>query len=134
MEDRVSATPAALKLIQEVIADRNQLCLISRRLLRRPIAHVLPQNDFIVGDRDVLLGHIGGAPVYISASQFEAWKHTELIIDVVFGRGRHVLARQWAGSAVFDALDGMRRLVRHLTRRQDLFPGWIPFWGAVAER
>jgi hypothetical protein len=30
----------------------------------------------------VLLGHIGGAPVYISASQFEVWKHTDLIIDV----------------------------------------------------
>ena len=45
-----------------------------------------PQNEFIVGDADVLLGHIGGAPVYISASQFEVWKHTDLIIDVVPGR------------------------------------------------
>ena len=26
-------------------------------------------------------------PVYISASQFEVWKHTQLIIDVVPGRG-----------------------------------------------
>jgi uncharacterized protein (DUF779 family) len=34
-----------------------------------------------------LLGHIGDAPVYISASQFEDWKHTDLIIDVVPGRG-----------------------------------------------
>ena len=46
-----------------------------------------PQAEFIVGDRDVLLGEIGGAPVYISASQFEAWRHTQLIIDVVPGRG-----------------------------------------------
>jgi len=46
-----------------------------------------PQNDFIVGDRDVLLGEIGGAPFYISPSQFEYWKHTQLIIDVVPGRG-----------------------------------------------
>lgn len=46
-----------------------------------------PQDDFIVGDRDVLLGEIGGAPFYISASQFEYWKHTQLIIDVVEGRG-----------------------------------------------
>jgi len=45
------------------------------------------QNDFIVGDHDVLLGEIGGAPVYISGPQYEAWKHTELIIDVVPGRG-----------------------------------------------
>jgi len=46
-----------------------------------------PQNDFIVGDRDVLLGEVGGAPFYISPAQFEYWKHTQLIIDVVPGRG-----------------------------------------------
>lgn len=33
------------------------------------------------------LGHIGGAPVYISGPQYDAWKHTDLIIDVVPGRG-----------------------------------------------
>ena len=46
-----------------------------------------PQGDFIVGDRDVRLGDIAGAPFYISPSQFEYWKHTQLIIDVVEGRG-----------------------------------------------
>ena len=46
-----------------------------------------PQDDFIVGDRDVKLGEIGGAPFYISPSQFEYWKHTQLIIDVVEGQG-----------------------------------------------
>ena len=46
-----------------------------------------PRSKFIIGDTDVLLGHIGDAPVYISASQFEVWKHTDLIIDVVPGRG-----------------------------------------------
>jgi uncharacterized protein (DUF779 family) len=40
-----------------------------------------------VGDADVKLGEIGGVPVYISAGQFEAWKHTQLVIDVVPGRG-----------------------------------------------
>ena len=46
-----------------------------------------PAGDFIVGDRDRLLGHIGGAPFYISGPQFEYWKHTQLNIDVVPGRG-----------------------------------------------
>ena len=46
-----------------------------------------PRSEFIIGDTDVLLGQIGDAPVYISASQFEVWKHTDLIIDVVPGRG-----------------------------------------------
>ena len=46
-----------------------------------------PDGEFIVGDRDVLLGILEGAPVWISGSQFETWKHTHLVIDVVPGRG-----------------------------------------------
>ncbi len=46
-----------------------------------------PQGEFIVGDYDRLLGEIGGMPFYISGPQFEYWQHTQLIIDVVPGRG-----------------------------------------------
>jgi uncharacterized protein (DUF779 family) len=46
-----------------------------------------PANDFRVGQRDVLLGEVDGVPVYIGALQFEAWQHTQLLIDVVPGRG-----------------------------------------------
>jgi uncharacterized protein (DUF779 family) len=49
-----------------------------------------PDGDFIVGDRDVLLAvfDVGGSvPVWISGPQFDAWQHTQLIIDVVPGRG-----------------------------------------------
>jgi hypothetical protein len=34
-----------------------------------------------------LLGEIAGAPFYISRPQFEVWRHTQLIIDLVPGRG-----------------------------------------------
>ena len=44
-------------------------------------------GEFEVGRNDVRLGTIGGAPFYISRPQFEYWKHTHLIIDVVAGRG-----------------------------------------------
>lgn len=46
-----------------------------------------PADDFKIGARDVLLGEIGGVKVYIGGSQYELWKHTQLIIDVVPGRG-----------------------------------------------
>ena len=46
-----------------------------------------PQGEFLVGDSDVCLGEIGQAPFYISKPQFEYWKYTQLIIDVVDGRG-----------------------------------------------
>jgi uncharacterized protein (DUF779 family) len=45
------------------------------------------QDDFIVNDRDVKLGEFADAPLYMSPSQYEYCKHTQLIIDVVEGRG-----------------------------------------------
>jgi hypothetical protein len=46
-----------------------------------------PRGEFHVGDYDVLLGTLGETPFYISGPQFEYWKHTELTLDVVPGRG-----------------------------------------------
>jgi uncharacterized protein (DUF779 family) len=46
-----------------------------------------PRGDFMVGDQDVLMGTLADTPFYISRPQFEYWKHTQLILDVVPGRG-----------------------------------------------
>jgi uncharacterized protein (DUF779 family) len=46
-----------------------------------------PAGEFRVGAQDVLMGHIAGCPFYMGAAQFEYWRHTQLIIDVVPGRG-----------------------------------------------
>ena len=46
-----------------------------------------PAGEFKVGGQDVLLGEIGGCPFYIGAAQFEYWKYTQIVIDVVPGRG-----------------------------------------------
>jgi len=62
-----------------------------------------PEGEFIVGDRDVLLGVLCGAPVWISGTQFDTWKHTQLIIDVVPGRG---------GGFSLEAPEGVRFLSR----------------------
>ena len=45
------------------------------------------QGDFKTGARDVLLGDVEGAPFWMGGAQFEYWKHTELTLDVVTGRG-----------------------------------------------
>jgi uncharacterized protein len=44
-------------------------------------------GDFRVGGQDIHLGQIAGCDFYIGAAQFEYWRHTQLIIDVVPGRG-----------------------------------------------
>jgi uncharacterized protein (DUF779 family) len=80
--------PAALRLIEEIVREHGPVLFHqSGGCCDGSSPMCYPRNEFIIGDTDVLLGHIGGAPVYISAPQFEAWKHTDLIIDVVPGRG-----------------------------------------------
>jgi uncharacterized protein (DUF779 family) len=47
-----------------------------------------PAGEFRVGMQDVLLGQIAGdVPVWIGAAQFAYWRHTQVTIDVVPGRG-----------------------------------------------
>lgn len=46
-----------------------------------------PAREFRVGGRDVHLGDVAGVPVYIGGQQYELWRHTQLLIDVVPGRG-----------------------------------------------
>ena len=88
MEDKVSATPAALELIATLQSEYGPILFHqSGGCCDGSSPMCYPQGDFIIGDQDVRLGEIGGAPVYISASQYDVWKHTELIIDVVPGRG-----------------------------------------------
>jgi uncharacterized protein (DUF779 family) len=62
-----------------------------------------PRGEFLVGDSDVQLGEIGATPFYMSRSQFEYWKHTELTVDVVPGRG---------GMFSLEGSDGVRFLIR----------------------
>jgi uncharacterized protein (DUF779 family) len=41
-----------------------------------------------VGSSDVLRGHVADdTPFWMSADQYEYWKHTHLTVDVVPGRG-----------------------------------------------
>ena len=62
-----------------------------------------PRGEFMVGDSDVQLGEVDGEPFYLSRSQFEYWKHTQLILDVVPGRG---------GMFSLDGPEGLRFLIR----------------------
>ena len=62
-----------------------------------------PRGEFLVGDQDVLLGTLGDTPFYMSRSQFEYWKHTQLILDVVPGRG---------GMFSLEGPEGVRFLIR----------------------
>jgi uncharacterized protein (DUF779 family) len=101
---RVTATDSAQALIATLRAKHGDLMFNQSAGCcdgRAPMCY--PRGEFIIGDYDRLLGHIGGTPFYISGPQFEYWKHTQLIIDVVPGRG---------GMFSLDGPEGLRFLTR----------------------
>ena len=89
MVTRVIATPAALELIDQLKAGHGPDLMFhqSGGCCDNSAANCYLPTDLTIGPYDVHLGEIGGVPFYISASQYEYWKHTQLIIDVVEGTG-----------------------------------------------
>jgi len=87
-EPRVEATPAAIELIRSIAAERGPLMFHqSGGCCDGSAPMCYPRGELRIGARDVLLGHLDGHPFYIGGAQYELWKHTRLIIDVVPGRG-----------------------------------------------
>ena len=88
MVDRVIATPAALALLDAIRADHGPVLFHqSGGCCDGSSPMCYPIGEFRIGDGDVLLGEISGAPFYIGRAQGELWAHTQLILDVVDGRG-----------------------------------------------
>ena len=104
MVERVIATDAALKLI-EFLKNKHGALMFhqSGGCCDGSSPMCYPDGDLIVGDQDVLLGYIGEAPFYMHKNQFDYWKHTQLIIDVVDGRG---------GMFSLEGVEGKRFLTR----------------------
>lgn len=110
---QVMATLSALQLIDKLRARHGALMFHqSGGCCDGSSPMCFPEGEFLVGDNDVQLGEIGGASFYISRPQFEYWKHTQLIIDVVEGRG---------GMFSLENGEGVRFLVRSRLFSDDEF-------------
>jgi len=104
MPERVHVTPAAAALIHKLRAVHGDLLFHqSGGCCDGSSPMCYPLGEFRVGAQDILLGRIEGCPFYIGAAQFEYWKHTELTIDVVPGRG---------GGFSLESPEGLRFLTR----------------------
>lgn len=104
MVERVSVTDAACQLIDQLRTRHGPLMFHqSGGCCDGSAPMCYPLGEFLVGDQDVFLGDIDGCPFYISRPQFEYWKHTQLTIDVVPGRG---------GAFSLDSTTGQRFVVR----------------------
>jgi uncharacterized protein (DUF779 family) len=88
MVDRVVATPEALELIAQLQAQHGELMFHqSGGCCDNSAANCYLPTDLTIGPYDVKLGEVGGVPFYIGKLQYEYWKHTQLILDVIEGSG-----------------------------------------------
>ena len=128
MVERVLVTDAALDLIERLRAKHGKLMFHqSGGCCDGSSPMCYPEGEFRVGGSDVKLGEIGGVPFYMDADQFDYWKHTQLIIDVVPGRG--------SGFSL-EAPEGLRFLTRSRVFTDDevneLAKGLVRVTGSVA--
>ena len=85
---RVSATPAAVGMIEKLRRQHGELIFHqSGGCCDGSAPMCFPKGEFHLGAQDVLLGTIAGCEFYIGAAQHACWAHTQLLIDVVPGRG-----------------------------------------------
>ncbi|MCB0533974.1 MAG: DUF779 domain-containing protein [Lewinellaceae bacterium] len=79
-----------------------------------------PDGELMLNETDVWLGEIQGCNFYMSQDQFEYWKHTQLTVDVVPGRGasfsleiplgiRFVIKSRLFSDAEYEQLKPVRR-------------------------
>lgn len=88
MVERVVATPEALALIAQLQAKHGELMFHqSGGCCDNSAANCYLPTDLTIGPYDVKLGDVGGVPFYIGKLQYETWKHTQLILDVIEGSG-----------------------------------------------
>jgi uncharacterized protein (DUF779 family) len=88
MVERVTATPAALELIQQLQAEHGSIMFHqSGGCCDNSAANCYLPTDLTIGPYDIKLGEVGGVPFYIGKLQYDYWKHTQLILDVIDGHG-----------------------------------------------
>jgi uncharacterized protein (DUF779 family) len=100
----VSATERARELVKQLVSAHGPLIFHqSGGCCDGSAPMCYPRGDFLIGVRDVLLGTIEGCDYYVGGNQWERWRHTRLILDVVPGRG--------AGFSL-EAPEGVRFIIR----------------------
>jgi Uncharacterized protein conserved in bacteria len=89
MVDKVIATEATLELIEFLKQKHGSELMFhqSGGCCDNSAANCYLPGELTIGPGDEYLGNIGGCPFYMSKSQYEYWKHTQLIIDVIEGHG-----------------------------------------------
>lgn len=88
MIERVAATDEAIQLIQLMKKTHGSIMLYqSGGCCDGSAPMCYKEGDFPLGSNDIYLGSVGDTPFYMHKSQYEYWKHTQLILHAIPGRG-----------------------------------------------
>jgi uncharacterized protein (DUF779 family) len=119
---QVVATEAALSLIEKLRAQHGPLMFYQSGGCcdgSAPMCYV--RGELMVGDHDVLLGHVGSEPFYIAEALFEYWVGSQLILDAEPGRG---------GMFSLDGTTGLH-FVSHARLYEEAEWAWLQVHGKV---
>jgi len=102
MVERVIATDRALALIDRLRQKHGPLMFHQPEASGEGSApDCFPQGRFMAGAADLLLGEIGGCPIYISKSRYDYWQYAQLILDVAESRAGGAFAPEDAEGVGF---------------------------------
>ncbi|MEM8860324.1 MAG: DUF779 domain-containing protein [Chloroflexota bacterium] len=88
LTERVLVTDEAIKIIDQLRAEHGELMFHqSGGCCDGSSPMCFPDGELMINETDVWLGNIHGCNFYMSHDQFDYWKHTQLTVDVVEGRG-----------------------------------------------
>lgn len=87
MVDRVVASPEALQLLERLQHKHGPdlMFMQSCACCDTSSVYCYKVGEHMVTSHDTLIGHIGGVPYYVDASQNELFKRTQVVIKVVKG-------------------------------------------------
>jgi uncharacterized protein (DUF779 family) len=103
--ERITGTPAAREVITDLLAtDGRAVMFVQAAECCSGGAPVCsPDLEYVVGDADVLLGHVEGCPFYLDRRLDDAEHHEHFVLDVEAGEpegfsleagtGRHFVTR-----------------------------------------
>jgi|TARA_B100000768_G_scaffold123257_1_gene114058 hypothetical protein len=104
MITRITTTESANKLIDELKKTHGELMFHqSGGCCDGSAPMCYPAGEFYLGNADVEVGSAHDIPFYMSASQFQYWEHTHLILDAIEGTG---------GQFSLERPTGLRFLIR----------------------
>ncbi|WP_025663820.1 DUF779 domain-containing protein [Aquimarina megaterium] len=88
MISRIKITDAAKAVIDTLTAKHGELMFHqSGGCCDGSSPMCFQKGELMINETDIWLGNIHGCDFYMSEDQFEYWKHTQLTMDIVKGRG-----------------------------------------------